>query len=374
MKKKWQTKGQLQQLLYELVNIPSITGSDGEAHFPSEVIGKLKTLPYFQQHPNHLTYYNSGDDRGIVTALVKRKHCRETVVLLSHFDVVGVDDYGPWKELAFDPPQLTNTLKLNLSLFNDEVRNDLLTEEWVFGRGIMDMKCGLALHMSLVEKATLEEWQGNILLLTVYDEEANSAGMREAVSVLTKLAAVEQLHYSLCINSEPIFARYPGDEQKYLSTGSIGKLLPAFYCMGKETHAGEPFSGLNANYLTSLLTCALELNLDFAEKVGIEETPPPTNLLQKDLKKQYSVQIPDRSITAFNLLVFRKSITQINADLLSLAKKEAKKAQEHYLKQAKQYAGNQASQVPHWDISVFSYEALLDYVTTKLGEDRVTGD
>ena len=51
------------------------------------------------------------------------------------------------------------------------------------------------------------------------------------------------------------------------------------------THVGEPFSGLNANYMASELTRELEFNTDYCEKVGDEVTPPPTVLIQKDFKK-----------------------------------------------------------------------------------------
>jgi arginine utilization protein RocB len=52
-------------------------------------------------------------------------------------------------------------------------------------------------------------------------------------------------HYTLVLNSEPMFPRYPGDQTNYVYTGSIGKILPGFYCYGKETHVGESLAGLN---------------------------------------------------------------------------------------------------------------------------------
>ncbi|MCK9911279.1 hypothetical protein MXD81_19160, partial [Microbacteriaceae bacterium K1510] len=91
------------------------------------------------------------------------------------------------------------------------------------------MKCGLALHMSMLEQAVAGEFAGNLLLLTVPDEEVNSVGMRAAVPVLLELAKQHGLDYSACLNSEPIFPRYPGDENKYIYSGSIGKVLPGFY-------------------------------------------------------------------------------------------------------------------------------------------------
>ena len=45
------------------------------------------------------------------------------------------------------------------------------------GRGTMDMKCGLALQMAMIEQACEERFDGNVLLLAVPDEEVNSVGM-----------------------------------------------------------------------------------------------------------------------------------------------------------------------------------------------------
>ncbi len=74
------------------------------------------------------------------------------------------------------------------------------------------MKAGIALHISMVERACNGEFDGNILLLSVPDEEVNSLGMRKAVPVLLELARKHQLDFSLMLNAEPVFSRYPGDQ------------------------------------------------------------------------------------------------------------------------------------------------------------------
>ena len=53
--------------------------------------------------------------------------------------------------------------------------------------------------------------------------------------------------------------------------------------------------------MASLITAELELNTDLCDIVEGEASPPPTNLLQRDLKEEYSVQIPHRAVTLFNL-------------------------------------------------------------------------
>lgn len=230
---KWQTKEQLINLLCNLVNIPSVTGSDAEKNVPAYVVEQLRTLPYFQANPDHVRANPTGDGRHFVTALVKKEGVRDTIILVSHFDVVDVEDYGDWQKHAFDPQTLTQLFHSRMADMPEAVRHDLLTGNWLFGRGTMDMKCGLALHMSMLEQADAGAFDGNILLLTVPDEEVNSVGMRAAVPALLDIAAEFDLNYRAVLNSEPMFTRFPGDQNKYVYTGSIGKVLPGFLCYGK---------------------------------------------------------------------------------------------------------------------------------------------
>ena len=45
---------------------------------------------------------------------------------------------------------------------DDQAQTDLQSDEFLFGRGVMDMKAGLMLHMSLLEKASMEQWDVNL--------------------------------------------------------------------------------------------------------------------------------------------------------------------------------------------------------------------
>ncbi|MCY8687805.1 M20/M25/M40 family metallo-hydrolase, partial [Bacillus spizizenii] len=56
-----------------------------------------------------------------------------------------------------------------------------------FGRGTMDMKAGLAVQLSMLERAMNGQFEGNLLLITVPDEEVNSRGMIEAVPILKEM-------------------------------------------------------------------------------------------------------------------------------------------------------------------------------------------
>lgn len=368
---KWQTKEQLTQLLCELVKIPSITGSPAEKRLPDYLTRQLQTLPYFQEHPDHLRMSPTDDGRHLVTALVKKAGKRDTVILVSHFDVVGVEDYGTWEAHAFDPIELTSYFHSHQHELPADVQRDLREGNWLFGRGTMDMKCGLALHLSLIEQACNGDFDGNLLLVTVPDEEVNSVGMRAAVPVLLELAREFGLEYRTVLNSEPVFPRFPGDPSNYLYTGSIGKVLPGFLCYGKETHVGEPFAGLNGNYMASQLTCELELNTSFCESVEGESTPPPTNLMQKDLKKEYSVQIPHRAVTLFNLFLLEKKMEDVVQPLLDAAQNAAERIVQTWARQAEQFAGLSPFQPKPLSIQVMSYETLHDYALHTYGEEKL---
>ncbi|MGE5701197.1 MAG: M20/M25/M40 family metallo-hydrolase [Clostridia bacterium] len=369
---KWTTKEQLVDLLCNLVEIPSVTGSAAEVALPAYVVEQLQALPYFQEHPEHLAAHPTGDGRYFVTALVKKSEdVKDTVILVSHFDVVDVEDYGNWKEFAFDPKRLTPMFYENKEAMSSDVQSDLARSNWLFGRGTMDMKCGLTLHMSLIEQACAGEFDGNLLLLTVPDEEVNSVGMRAAVPVLLEWAKQFQLHYKTVLNSEPMFTRYPGDRNSYIYNGSIGKVLPGFLCYGKETHVGEPLAGLNGNYMASQITTMMELNTAFCETVEGEVTPPPTNLILKSLKKDYSVQIPHRAVTLFNLFLYEWKMDELVAGLRRIANMAAEQIKVSYAAHAERYAQLDRFTPGEIDVNVYTYEELEAYAVKTYGIEEV---
>src|SRR6185437_10405502 len=137
----------------------------------------------------------------------KHPHATETVVLISHFDTVWTEEYGVLEPLAFHPEELTKKLLEHKEDLPEAARIDLESGKYLFGRGTMDMKMGLALHMQLIEKAIIGKWPINLLLTTVPDEEVNSAGMRAAVTELVRLREEHGLVYKLFLNSEPSFSQ-----------------------------------------------------------------------------------------------------------------------------------------------------------------------
>lgn len=100
--------------------------------------------------------------RHFVHAFYKHPEADETIVLISHFDTVQTEEYGDLEMLAFQPEQLTKKLLDRKDDLPEEARIDLESGNYLFGRGTMDMKMGLALHMALIEKASIEKWPVNL--------------------------------------------------------------------------------------------------------------------------------------------------------------------------------------------------------------------
>ncbi|MGY3717459.1 M20/M25/M40 family metallo-hydrolase [Sutcliffiella cohnii] len=367
----WQTKEQLTELLVSLVQHGSVTLSEQEKKLAAYIYEKLCTLRYFQQNEDKIQLNKMNDNRAFVTALYKHEKATDTIVLLSHFDVVGIEDYGLFKNLAFQPIELTKKLYENVDLLPDEAKDHLLTGDWLYGRGTMDMKAGLTVQMGLLERAIHEQWQVNLLLLTVPDEEVNSEGMISALPVLNELANKHNFTYKACINSEPMFQLYPGDDHLYLYTGSIGKIMPGFFCYGKETHVGESLLGLNANLMVSEINRLMEWNIDLCEQVGSTVTPPPTNLVQKDLKDGYSVQIPHTAVTLFNVQFLKKSLQEWEEAFKEIAFQAANNIMEH-TKERIEKLGKKISFVkPNYHVSVYTYSELLRFAVEKFSEEEI---
>jgi len=362
----WSTPESLRSLLCEVVSWKSMTLSDGEREFPYKIQSKLQDIPYFKEHSELIELTDADHGRKFLTAFYKHPQATETVVLISHFDTVNTEEYGDLEALAFEPEMLTKALHDRKDELPDDARIDLESGNYLFGRGTMDMKMGLVLHMSLIEKASQEQWPINLILLTVPDEEVNSSGMRAAVSKLNDLRDQHSLTYKLFLNSEPIFAQQPGDENYYLYTGSIGKIMPSALFYGMETHVGEPLSGITANYIASYLTQRMEFNPLFQETVLGETTPLPVTIQQNDLKMEYSAQTSYRATALYNVFVMKRTAAEVMELFKQVANEAADDCNANY-----QRICSREGVDPVGEIRVLKYEELLKHAVDKFGSDYV---
>lgn len=362
----WETPESLRELLCELVSWDSISSTEGERTFAPKVMDKLRELDYFQERSNQLQMHDAGLGRQVVTALYKHPEATETVVLISHFDTVQTEEYGVLEPLAYFPEELTKKLMENPSDLPEAARIDLETGKYLFGRGTMDMKMGLALHMQLIEKASVEEWPINLILTTVPDEEVNSAGMRAAVTQLVRIREEFGLTYKLFLNSEPSFSQSPSDIEEYIYSGTIGKIMPAALFYGKETHVGEPMKGMTANYIASYLTQRMEWNPLFRETDLGESTPLPVSLQQKDLKMSYSTQTPYRAVALYNVFLLKRTASEVMALFEQVANEAMEALNESY-----QFICDREQVKGVGKVKVIRYEQLLAYANKKLGVGEV---
>lgn len=362
----WNHASQLENLLCEVVSWESRTGTEGEISFAHKIKNKLMELNYFQENPSQIDFHGAGKGRNAVSALYKHKDATKTITLISHFDTVHTGEFGVLGDLAFNPQELSKEFKKIVDKLPESAQADVKSDDYLFGRGTMDMKMGLVLHLHLLEIASTENWPINLLLVTVPDEEVGSAGMRAAVKGMVMLREQYDLEYTLFLNSEPSFTQHPQDENYYIYSGTIGKIMPSALFYGRETHAGEPLSGINAHYMASFMTKRMEYVPDFTEEVYGEKTPLPICLKTFDLKQDYSTQTSNHAAALYNVFLMEQNAENIMHTFRNIANESMEACQLQY-----EDICYRENVQPVGKIKVLEYNELLDYATEKMGAEAV---
>ena len=306
----------VKDLTKELVRIPSIVKTSGESDVARWIYNYYLGLEYFKQYPEHVVLQETINDeieRHNAIAMVRgtKGDSNRTIVLMGHLDTVGVDDFGVNREAAFDPDKLPEVLKsLNVS---EEVMKDIESGEYMFGRGALDMKGGVAGHMYMIEYFSKhpEELNGNLIAIAECDEEDNSHGIISALKILLKWKEQYGLEYVAAINADYSTPYHPLDNNQYVYFGTIGKLLPSFYVTGKETHVGNSFGGFNPNSLIAEINRKIDLNSELCDEAQGEVTVPPTSLKQTDTKVGYTVQTPLAAYSYYNFFTHSMSPKEV---------------------------------------------------------------
>ncbi len=368
----WNTKEGILELLYRLVKVPSVTGTRGELRMEDEISAILREMPYFQKYPNQIYRKEINGDllnrKAIAGFYQGSKTSTKTIILLSHYDVVGVEDYGRLAPLAFSPLECTSAMvEENLS---DDAERDLKSGEWIFGRGIMDMKAGLAIQMALLSEVVENgDLECNLLFLATPDEERYSAGMFAGVELIKGIRDQFQLDLEVAICSEPSFGAYPGDRSKYFYTGSVGKLLPLIFCVGTETHVGEPLEGMNAAWMAGVIANRLELSLAFLEQERGEQNPLPTILKLMDLKEAYNVQTPTAAYVLANILTLKQNPQEVINKLKAIGEESSRYIEERLsgVYDSLGY-GEHESRKPILKPKVYTYQELFEKGSREYGD------
>ncbi|WP_419728593.1 M20/M25/M40 family metallo-hydrolase [Lichenicola sp.] len=297
-----------------LVRRPSVTGTADEASFAAFLAALLRESPAFEGWPDDvwlLDVPGGQHPRACVLGLV-RGSGTQTVVLTGHFDTVGTTNYGDLQPLACDPDGLLPALLQSLDALPGDAaalaRDDLASGEFVPGRGLLDMKAGLAAALTAIEGFAADPARrGNLLFLAVPDEEANSAGARAAAAALPDIAAAHCLALSAAINLDAVADPDDGSDGRTVALGTVGKLCPSALVIGRPVHAGYAYSGIGAASLGGALAAEMEWSPELGERMGA------TLLGMKDDRTAYDVTMPGSVWLYWNVL----TETRQAADLLA---------------------------------------------------------
>lgn len=295
-----------------LTERPSVTGTADEAAFGPWLAGYLRDLGCFGDAPEIWCFSVApGDPRQSVAMLVRRSG-RATVLLTGHYDTVTTADYGDLQPLAIRPVALAAALARRVAeampgTAEARARDDLASGHYLPGRGLLDMKAGLAAGLAAMAKfATDPDATGNLLFLAVPDEENASAGARSAAAALAGIAQDRGLDLKLAINLDAIADDGDGSAGRIMALGSVGKVLPTAFVVGVPVHSGFPLRGVNAAVLAGAIVARLEWAPELTDGSADDPGTPVSLLSLRDGKAGYDVTTPGSAFATWSVLNTRR--------------------------------------------------------------------
>lgn len=308
-RQQWNPGPRVRDVSCRLVGWGSETGSAGEAEFAARLAGLLREIPYFRDHPDQVRLVEShGDPMTYSVVAIVRGKGRRALAMAGHYDVVSIDNYRELAPLAFMPDELMKALIADLQgrpLGSSEQRalEDFRSGDFLPGRGLLDMKSGIAAGIAVLEDFAADpDRLGNLVLVATPDEERGSRGMRSLRDALPAIARDFGVDIEAGINLDATSDQRDGAEGRSIYRGTIGKALPFALVVGHSSHASYPFEGISAQLIASEITRAVEANPALCDGTGGEISPPPICLEAKDLRGGYEVTTPERVWVAFNWL------------------------------------------------------------------------
>lgn len=363
-----------EQLTLRLVSWPSVTGSAGEAAFVPLLCALLAEFPCFRERPDHLVRVRTRDRDGCdsVVAFVRGRG-RRTLVLAGHFDTVGVENYGRLSHLACDPTALLSALRADLTTAGTAAEKlaagDLAGDAFLPGRGVLDMKSGIAAGIAALEAFARDpDRDGNLMLVATPDEENRSRGMRSVRDALPALAERWGIDIVGAVNLDATSDLGDGSTGRSIFLGSVGKLLPFAFVVGRPAHAGYPFEGLSASLIAAEIVRQVEANVDLAEDAYGEMMAPPVCLSIKDLRERYDVTMPDRVWLAFNILTQRRTPEDVLTLFGAEVEAAVNRAVDRYAALASRFPGAPAGFDPP---AVLRFEELRRRVAALGGDEAL---
>lgn len=357
-------------LTKKLCSIPSVSGQgEGEnrvARFLLETLQAIKTAEGNTLCVKEMTCEGDALGRKAVWALLRAaKKTARTVLLTGHFDVV--DTEGKFSRLAFSPDAYTKALT-GESLPEDAAK-DLASGNWLFGRGTMDMKAGLALFVETIRAyAVCEDLAINIAFLAVPDEESDSVGMRGTIAEFSNTLSSENLDVVAALTGEPCFWTAGEKPTRPYYTGTTGKIMPYFLCLGRATHVNDYAEGANAMLLASHVVSLFEGNAAFIDGKGEDTLSPPACLRCETRTGTYSVSLPARAVCFFNVLTDSRTPERVMEESLEIAR-NALQFGILQMEKTREALKERGASVPEGRIegSVYRYSELVQKCVEKMG-------
>nr|WP_235420884.1 M20/M25/M40 family metallo-hydrolase [Jeotgalibacillus soli] len=341
---------QAEQLTRYLTSIKSYNGTDGESEKADAIAKVIRSFPYFLEHPDEVWIQEIPNDpfgRKNVWARLKGLSSR-TVLFHSHIDTVETDDFGPLQKIAHNSDALEHFFTSYDA--DSRVQVDALSEDWLFGRGALDMQSGIAVHLVnlLAMSEQKEPLEGNMLFLFNSDEESEHAGILAALHELEKMKQ-QGMDYIAAINNDFIGPLFDGDPHKYIYTGAAGKVLPCFYIYGREAHVGDILTSIDPTQIGAELNRRINQNLELAEPLEGEYVLPPACLYFKDDKHHYNVQTAVSARLYFNYFVFERTAKDVLDELMVIAKEACEELRELSRGRYEQFHKKHQLPVSNWD-------------------------
>ena len=257
----------------------------------------------------------------------------------------------------------------------ETVQAQLESDDWLFGRGVLDMKSGVASNLYLLTHYAShpELLDGNIVFIAECDEEDGSHGILSALKTLKRWQAEEGFEYVAAINSDFVAPAHEGDENRYIYKGTVGKLLPSFFITGEETHVGSAFDGLDPNFIAAELTRQISYNPDLCDVAFGEATLPPVSLKQTDLKPSYTVQTALSAYVYYNFFVHSWSPDEVLELLKAQAETAFRNAFETFRVRYRRYGevSSRPGREISWEPRVYTYDEMDRLLKEAHGEDYV---
>ncbi|MCR4711270.1 MAG: M20/M25/M40 family metallo-hydrolase [Clostridia bacterium] len=372
MSKNWTPK----ELMYDLVKRESESFTPQETEMARHIHVLIQEQAYWQEHPDYCGLYDGGDLLGrLIPWALRRGRGARTVILTGHFDCVETRNYGALQPFALEPDRLKEELKkLDWDEEMASVREDLESPDWCFGRGVADMKGGLACAMTELfrhaEKGLAPDV--NLLFVAVHDEEHQAEGIMQAVGLLAGLKETYGLDYAILLNPEPA-GRRQAAAYTYVD-GSIGKILPGIVVKGDSIHVANILSGLSSTFLAARIAARIDLNPDFRSGEFGKETPPPVVLCLRDCKEEYNVSAPRFTELYCHIPMTKsQSLPALNEKLKAVCREAAAEAvARHQSVQAVCQPGGKAGQEPPAvrimscsELDAYCGEKVPDYAARK---------